>query len=163
MTVQITIDDRVLRDLEKKIADLTAHTVRVGVLSNKGGSSKAVGRDGKATISLTELAAIHEFGSPAAGIPERSFIRSAFPANDAELERVAGVLAHNVIMGRNSVAKALGLLGIWASARVKSNVMSGAHIKPKNADATIAKKGSSRPLVDTGRLVNSVNHLVVRS
>ena len=61
------IDFRAFDDLKRRI-DAGKHTVRVGVPS---GDAEADG------TSVAMIAAVHEYGSPAHGIPERPFLRVA--------------------------------------------------------------------------------------
>jgi hypothetical protein len=151
----VQINDKVWRKLVAKIGkEMATKGVRVGVLAEKGGNED---RDG---ITMIELAAIHEFGSPAAGIPQRSFIKSAF-------EDATAIHAQKIMMGKSIKAviedrltpdQALDLLGLWGVSRIKKGIKKG--IEPANADSTVAKKGSSKPLVDTGRLLNAIAHKV---
>lgn len=155
MSVSIEINDKVWRALVAKIGkQLATSEVRVGVLASEGGNET---RDG---ISMLELAAIHEFGSPAAGIPERSFIRATLEDPTAvHAQRIMmGKAAKAVIEDRLSADQALNLIGLWGVKRIKARIVGG--IDPANAASTIAKKGSSKPLVDTGRLLNAINHEV---
>lgn len=129
--------------------------VKVGVL----GGAKDARQGGE--IGNVELAMIHEFGSPKAGIPERSFIRSTFEMGKAGYVADFRRLLVAVVEGKMTVPRALGLMGLKISSDIKKRVTSGTGIPPPNAPSTIAAKGSSRPLIDTGRLVNSVSHEVV--
>ena len=152
MTVKV--NDKVWRDLKRKLGDAAKRGVRVGVLSNKGGTEQ---NDG---ITMIELAAIHEFGSPAAGIPKRSFLVDTFKGNQRDMQAFTLKLAKGIILNRFSHLKALEMLGLWGVNQIKNRITTGKGIEPKNADATIAKKKSDRPLIDTGRLVNAINHEV---
>ena len=157
MARRVRLDDRALRRLQKRLeASGNAH-VKVGVLGSKGGNAP----HDSSGISLVELAAIHEFGSPAAGIPERSFIRRTFIEKRRELEEVITKLARGVVAGKLDMRRALDILGAWASAEVKKTVTAGAHIPPPLKPATIERKGSDRPLIDTGRLIGAVTWEVV--
>jgi len=164
MTVKV--NDKVWRDLKRKLGKSINRGVRVGVLSSKGADashdSHKASRPGKGSedISMIELAAIHEFGSPAAGIPKRSFLVDTFKGNQREMEAFALKLAKGIILNRFSHLKALEMLGLWGVKQIKNRITSGDGIAPKNADSTIAKKKSDRPLVDTGRLINAINHEV---
>lgn len=128
--------------------------VRVGVLAAHGGDETT-----DSGVTMIELAAIHEFGSPAAGIPARSWIRGAFDSSRVEMVEVTAKIAEKVISGGMSISRGLGLLGVWGVGRIKAHVR--AHVAPPNAASTIERKGSSTPLIDTGRLINSVAHEVV--
>jgi hypothetical protein len=48
------------------------------------------------------------------------------------------------------------VMGSTLANAMKRKIVDGAGVPPPNAPSTVAKKGSSRPLVDTGRLVNAI-------
>jgi hypothetical protein len=122
--------------------------VKAGVLGS------AAPRDG---ISNVDLAMIHEFGAPKAGIPERSFIRSAFDRGRSGYIELLAKFIRRVYERRMTIEQALGLAGLQMATDMKKGVTAGAGIPPPNKEATIKAKGSSRPLVDTGRLVDSIS------
>lgn len=150
-----------LRDLAKNIAQRNNY-VRVGVLGNgpSVAQSKApIPRRRDEEITNVELAVIHEYGAPAANIPERSFIRSTAVVNRATyLAMFRGglpkVLAHKL-----QINTLLGLVGAKMAADMKNTITHG-DLAPL-APSTIERKGSSRPLVDTGQLLNSITWAVV--
>ena len=143
--------------LKVRAEEIASKRVHVGVLATGAGAQRVEGSD----ISVVELAAIHEFGSPAAGIPERSFIRSTLQVHEREaLRHKTAELCRAVILGAMSVDQALNLLGVWATAAIRRSITTG-KITPPLKQATIDRKGSSRPLVDTGQLINSITHEVV--
>ena len=151
-----TVWQRLQRALLLESAAAKESHVKVGVLAQKGGKEAAEGGD----ITMIELAAIHEFGSPAAGIPQRSFIRSTFARdeNHRALKELAAKLTTQVIHGMK-LERALGLMGAWAVARIRETIDQRLTQGPEpqeNAPYTIAKKGSDLPLVDTGRLKQSL-------
>ena len=152
----VIIDDRVFKALKKRLKALGRMGVKVGVLgSGKGGQQHSKG------ITMLELAALQHFGSPANGIPPRPFITEAIKANRKEQARVSAKIAKKVIAGMGN-KMALDVLGVWATGEVKKHVLSGPHMKPKNSDVTVAKKGSNRPLVDKQRMIGSVTHEVIK-
>jgi len=110
---------------------------------------------------MTELAAIHEFGAPQANIPERSFIRRTFVKKQRELSSMTRRLATAWVTRKIELKQALDVLGLWGASKVRDTITQGAGVPPRLEDSTIARKGSSRPLVDTGRLVGSIQHDVV--
>ncbi len=154
--------------------------VRVGVLSNGAHGAairgtKQVGERGTArrlvnqafnvtTIDLVTLAAIHEFGSPAAGIPERSFIRRTLDQKHGEIAALAGKLAKAIVYNKISHASALEILGQFLAAEIKKTIADT--IPPPLKPATIAArkrqfgKASSKPLIATGQLRAAVSHKV---
>lgn len=152
MPTKVEINAKALEALERRIGQ--AYTVKVGVLSNAGNHDH---------ISMVELAAVHEFGSPQNHIPERSFIRATFNEKRSELERFVGAIVKRMFADKNMTPLiALNILGAWMAAQIQNKITQGPHIPPPLKPATVAAKGSSRPLVDTGRLVQSITHEVVK-
>ena len=148
MTGQVKVNDRVWRGVLKRVSEMKRGTVRVGVMGDAGDENG---------VSLAEIAAFHEFGTST--IPERSFLRSTFYGHAAEGLRVmCEKLSKAIVEGKMDEPRALGLLGTWAVAEVKKTIR--ASIAPELAAATIAAKGSSLPLVDTGQLINSITYVV---
>jgi phage gpG-like protein len=138
---------------------LAGKRVKVGVLSTKGGDAK----HGDNLLSIIELAAIHEFGSPAASIPERSFIRATLAKHRGELVAISQKLAQGLLKGKFDADAVLKILGEWAVAKVRAEITTGDGIPPPLKPRTIARKGSSRPLVDTGRLLGAIAYEITAS
>lgn len=160
------LNDKKLQKLTKKLGkELTDRVVKVGILQSAGAGesheSHPAQRPGPGSeISMVELAAIHEFGSPAAGIKARSFIGATFKQKGIMAEKavLSRKIASGILNKKIDIEQGLEILGAWGAARVKKRIEQG--IRPKNRPATIAKKGSSKPLVDTGRLINAVTYKV---
>ena len=100
------------------------------------------------------IAAVHEFGSPSHGIPERPFLRVAVQRNRQKYVRLNRINLVKMLRGQATVDQALGQLGEMAKGDVQTEIRSGvfAPLKP----ATIKRKGSSRPLIDTDQMEQSV-------
>lgn len=122
----------------------------VGITAAKDGRGDEFGN--------VEIGAVHEFGSPSQGIPERSFIRSTVENNATTYRSLAKVLAIRVIEGRLTRRKALGIFGLRVAADIKRTIQAG--IDPPLKDATIERKRSSKQLIDTGQLLGSITHEV---
>jgi hypothetical protein len=142
----VIVKDRGWQKILNLATKLDRAYVKVGVLKGDQVSSG---------FTLVELAATHEFGSPAAGIPERSFIRRTFQEKQSETAAVISKLARQVITDGMPVERALNRLGAWGAAQVKNMITRGS-IRPPLMPSTIARKGSNRPLIDTGRLVGAL-------
>lgn len=134
------------KQLERK-----PHT-KVGVLG------KSAGRQAS-TLDNVGLAVVHEFGVARKGIPSRPFLRSTFDAKKDEWNKLLARLVAKAVVGAVTVQQVLGLLGQRASADVKRRITSGKNFEPLKPE-TIKRKGSSRPLVDTGRLLGSISYEV---
>lgn len=107
-----------------------------------------------------EIGVIHEYGSPANNIPERSMIRQTFRNRREELIRLQAKLARALIEGKITEERAMGLLGAWAAGAIKATITRDGSFAPLKP-ATIARKKSSKPLIETGQLVGSVTFVVV--
>lgn len=142
---RLKADGRDLRALLKG----SAWTIGVGVFS---GAHEPSG------LPMVELAAIHEYGAPAANIPERSFLRAPLrdPKTRARLRTAVKIYIRQMAEKRTTRAKALTSLGEWMVLRVRQAILSGGGVPPPLKPETIARKGSSRPLVDTGALLNAI-------
>lgn len=141
--------------LRERYARVAGKYVAVGVFQ---GSHKRP--DGAADgLSLAELAAIHEFGAPSRNIPERSFIRSGVERKMPELKALVRKLTPLVGARKVPEDRALGLIGTMAVGAVQARF--GADDLAPLQPATIARKGSSRPLIDTGQLRASITWQIV--
>ena len=121
--------------------------VKVGVLSDETETY-----DSGADMLL--VAAANEFGTADGHIPARPFIRGGFDQNQRALGRTVQRLWDQVLAGTLTARQALGLLGEQHQGQVQEYIV--ALQTPANALSTIAKKGSSNPLNDEGRLRNSI-------
>jgi len=142
----------------KAIRDQGAY-VKAGVIGAK--AEEEHGEVNGKPITNTQLAAIHEFGAPSANIPERSFIRATFEANKPKYMSQLRNVVRGVYEGRGTIEAGLKLIGLQIENDMKRRVTTGDGIPPPLKQETIDRKGSSRPLVDTGQLVNSISSAVV--
>lgn len=100
------------------------------------------------------VATIHEFGAPSRGIPARPFMR---PAVDEYGQQWMDLLAQGAKQamatggdGRN----VLELVTLRAAGDVARKIQ--AVTTPPLKPATIKRKGSAKPLVDTGQMIQAV-------
>lgn len=150
-------DDREWQKLLQTVESISARTVKVGVLASQGGNEQHSGSDDGMTV--LDIAAVHEFGSSDGRVPERSYIRLTTAAKAEEAEQVLGKIAAGIVAKKIDVEKGLNMFGAWMSTQIKQTITGGGDIVPlwpELKPATIARKGSDRPLVDTGQLVNSI-------
>ena len=145
--IEVRTKDKGWVEFFRRAREIKDKRVRVGVLSD------AAHGDGE-TITLAELAAVHEFGTKDGRIPERSFLRSTFDDKREEMVRAGEKLMGAVLDGKMDVDRALGLLGAKLASDVKAKITSS--IPPPDKPATVARKGSSTTLIDTGRLRGAV-------
>lgn len=109
-------------------------------------------------IPLAMIAAVHEFGSPEHNIPERSFLRGGIRRGTPKFHAVNVDSLKRVVNGEMTVDQAVNKLGVVAVGEVKREFTVGKFVPLK--PATIKRKGSSRPLVDTGQLRQSITYVL---
>jgi len=107
--------------------------------------------------SIAFYGACNEYGTNK-GIPSRPFMRSSFDENvnaiSADMNTQAGLVAD----GKTTVRNGLATIGMKHQSRVKAKISS--NMSPANKPATIARKKSSKTLIDTGAMRNSIHYIV---
>jgi hypothetical protein len=144
--------------------------LRVGIV----GEQAKVDRGG---LTQAELGAVHEFGSPTAGIPRRSFLKEGVETAEFHAQAVKkfGQVAKAIVSQKVTAEQGLDALGLWAAAQLKIRITKG--LTPANSPTVEARKkgigdrqtANSRsrnkapvPLVDTGSLLNAITHVIVK-
>ena len=148
----VSDDARGWSKLAKELASLDSASVLVGIQGPAGDAAH-----GKSGLTVAEVASIHEFGR---GVPERSFLRATIDINQRRLDSLLLRLAAGVMAGKLTAGHALELMGETAVGMVIERIDD--HIPPPNAPSTIARKGSSTPLIDSAQLKGSITYKVVR-
>lgn len=106
-------------------------------------------------INQAGIAAVHEFGSE--HVPERSFIRSTLTEKDNYAKPLASV-TKKVMKGELGAKEALELVGTKAKGDIQQKIAKG--VGPALDPKTIKRKGSSKQLIDTGQLRQSIDYEV---
>ena len=136
--------NRIMRDLNA----LSKLSVEVGIQADAGSDDEG--------NPIIVRAVANEFGTET--IPERSFVRSAYDENLKEIESTKLRVVEGVKQGKLSPQKAAELLGQLHEGHIKQKIRS--NIQPANAPATIARKGSSSTLVDSGQMAQTIRYVV---
>lgn len=142
--------DRGYRDLMKRIEACKRAAILVGITQGTGAAShEGTGR------SVLDIAMIHEFGL---GVPERSFIRGWFDAFQPTASKQIAALMASVVSGKRTLSQVLELLGVRFVGECQRYMING----PFQAlsPITIRRKGSSKPLIDTGQMKSSVTYRI---
>ena len=84
----------------------------------------------------------------------RRFLRVAIQKNRLKYVRLNRINLVKMMHGQMGMEQALGQLGEMAKGDVQAEIKSGDFTPLK--EATIKRKGSSRPLIDTGQMVQSM-------
>lgn len=105
------------------------------------------------------VAAANEFGTSDGHVPERSFIRSTIDARRSQIGALTSNTLGKVADGKQTAKDAAGVVGLFVENAIKKTIT--VLSDPPNAPSTIARKGSSNPLIDTGQLRQAITHKVV--
>jgi len=124
-------------------------SVDVGILTGEGQHKDS-------DLTVAEIGFYHEFGT--VKTPERSFIRSTINGESKAIKKVARAQYKLVLDGKSTNTKGLGILGAFTAGLIQQKFTSN-DWKP-NSEKTIEDKGSSRPLIDTGQLRQSISFKV---
>lgn len=124
----------------------SGRAVRVGFLE---GSTYPDG------TSVPMVAAVQEFGAPAAGIPSRPFFRNMIaeksPAWSGELGSVLKSANYDTDV-------ALGRMGERIGSQLQRSILDTN--SPALSEQTVARKGFDKPLIDTAQMISSVAYEV---
>ena len=131
--------------------------VDVGVRGESGLEPKKDSDGNKSsTVNLVNVATFHEFGT-SNGLPERSFIRSTVD-DKKNYNQLKTDLMVRLLSLKIKTEKALGILGLTVQKDIRAKIRS--NIPPALSPRTIAAKGSSIALIDTGQLIQGISYLV---
>lgn len=134
--------------------------VFIGFLRSSGLYQRRSGGKSAAPMTMAQLGAIHEFGAPKAHIPERSFMRSAVDQNADKIARLSSQLLVKVLDGSMPRKQALGIIGAFVQGLMRRVITGG--LSPPLSARRVAEKKSSKPLIDTGQLINSIDWELAR-
>lgn len=144
----VRIKDKVTADgkkFEKMLKELAEKEVRVGFQHGK-----ATEEDG---TDICDIAAWNELGT--VHIPARPFLRMSVDDNESKINSFLQSKKKQLASG-TSAEQILKEIGIFQKDLIQEKITEGS-FEP-NAESTVKKKGSSKPLIDTGRMRQSVNY-----
>lgn len=142
VTDRMTADGRKFQEMLK---DLGALEVRVGFQHGK-----ATEEDG---TDVCDVAAWNELGT--VNMPSRPFLRKSVDENEGKINSFLQSKKDDLVSGV-SAEQVLKEIGLFQKDLIQEKITNGSFAP--NAESTVKKKGSSKPLIDTGRMRQSVNY-----
>jgi len=140
------------------------------VVASMGGSSRSGGMSGSGAVTFVTKDNPNAIGVTRPHrikIPERSFIRAPFIANQRTYFRMLRKGSRKVLGGRMTREQVLGLIGEKAKADMQRAIARGIPppIKPGTIRARRKQfgKASSKPLIATGQLRQSITWTITKS
>lgn len=180
LKVKVTYKDHGLERIVKKLGDVGAKSVNVGVVG-----PKAEEPAGRGDITNGENAIIQFYGTK--NIPPRKFLTEPFNTHRGEVVKGLSQVVRDVIGGGGQTVAHLGGGTGAGAARMFRAIVDGVSVdvaldrfgekmvkivqedmlKPggigdPNAPATVEKKGFDHPLLETNGLVDAISHRIVR-
>lgn len=149
--MKITGNKNKLEIFKKLVSSLSKLQVHVGYFDGE--------KNNKNELTLATVAKINEYGSVKAKIPARPFMRMTFRRHDNFKLKFKAALKQT-LNNTNTLTESYSRFGIYAMQSIQKEIMIGEF--RQNADYTIKKKKSSRPLMDTGQLRRAVSWRIVR-
>ena len=132
-----------LEKIKKTLLALKKKELQVGIfpdaIDDKGGR-------------IVDYAIANEYGT--SKIPERPFMRSTADEKQENWSALMDKIVEGVTKGDLEVERKIGLLGEQMVNDIKEKISS--NVPPPLNPATIKRKGSSRTLIDTGNMRNSI-------
>lgn len=162
--LEIVEKDTGYAKLRESLLQLTGGYVKVGFPEGKNpgspgspGKSRKKGKTKKPWDTMSEVARVaawNEFGVPAKNIPSRPFFRNAIDGTREELKNFKTDIYDQFLQKKITAHQALELIGLWMQNKIRESILKGSWTP--NAERTKRQKESSKPLIDTGQLVNSL-------
>jgi hypothetical protein len=112
-------------------------------------------------LDLVQVVIWNEFGTMKNGkpkIPERPAVRQAFDANLDDIIKFCSVNYDLYSLGQIKVDELLNRIGLYMVSLIKNSIRD--FDTPPNAAYTEWKKGFNNPLIDTGQMIQSVQHII---
>lgn len=143
--------------VNKNLAEFARYTILVGLPED---GAKPV--DGG--LTLAQIGALHEFGSDAANIPERKWLRSAIDHFRRPILGRFTKLWKAIMAGRKvDVDQGMNRIGMFGVARIREYIRKiGPATWEPLSPVTIRQKKSDRPLLDTGQLINGITYVLTK-
>lgn len=144
--------DRITADGKKFFAEIE----KLIKLQARVGYQRGKNTESETGADLVDVAAWNELGTK--HIPARPFMRRSVDDNKNAITQMCKTQLSRLTGGDATAEDILNKLGLMQKGLIQKKISDG-DFEP-NADSTRKRKKSSRPLVDTGTLRNSVDFVI---
>jgi hypothetical protein len=149
--------DHGMNNAINQLKALAGFSIKAGILEGSGSV------DG---VDIAEYATWNEFGVPGItqqwAIPPRPFVRGYVDNHGEKINSITDMLVKQVADGKIDAKTAVEKLGKNTKEGIKRYIKTASNHLP-NAEVTVKRKGTSRPLIDTGKMRDAVDYKVVSS
>lgn len=139
--------------IEKELRSLSNSYVDVGII--EGTVTKAQVKEFRFKppgLNMAEIGYVNEYGE--GRIPARPFIRTTTDEQNDTVNRLFENQVTRITELKQTAKGALQVVGVFMEGAIKQKIRS--INSPPNAPSTIAIKGSSKPLIDFGQMIQSI-------
>lgn len=150
--------------MQQAVAELNGKNVQVGVFGEQAWLAGIHEYGCKIEVTDKMRAYLHSQGlhlrnsTKFITIPERAFLRNGYDEGKQAVVEDAEALLSEVLVGNFSSDFFLNQIGQWMVSHIRDYAT--ALDAPENHPFTIARKGSSNPLVDTGDMIEAISYEV---
>lgn len=143
------------KKLKKELEQLKNLQVRIGFQRGK----KMYDNE----TDMCDVALFNELGTSKGTpkeVPSRPFLRQSVDDNSDKINALCKSIMKNVSNGSCTAEEAYKKAGVYIKGLVQEQIKNGEF--EANKPSTIKKKGSDKPLIDTGQMRQSVNFVICK-
>lgn len=144
------------RRFMETLRELAELEVRIGYQREQGAGA-ATDDDDRPRADLVDIAMWNELGT--ANSPSRPFMRDSVDKHIPAINHMLMAQKDDLLHGATA-KEILNTAGLFQQDLIQTEIEQGDFAA--NTDATIRKKGSDKPLIDTGTMKNSVHYYIVK-
>lgn len=143
--------------IQKEVESFKKASVLIGFQEGEVTKKEVKGqREKEGGLSMAQIAAANEFGTKTT--PSRPFMRTSFDENLSKINKLINLQYQQVQDRKKNADQALTAIGVVMVGLIQQKIR--AIVSPPNSPRTIAIKGSSKPLIDFGQMIQSVTYKV---
>lgn len=150
MDYELHVED--FKKLDKELSYLSTHSVRIGFLNDTDKNDNG--------DVILYYALKNEYGSPADNVPSRPFFRTAITKNAKNIEERMNKNMLKVINGKMKGDQALINIGILIKGYIQDSIRNGNW--EKNSKKTLENKRGTKPLIDEGSMLETVDYEIIK-
>lgn len=139
----------------KELRELAELEVRIGYQREQGAGTNT--DDDKPRADLVDIAMWNELGT--VNSPSRPFMRDSVDKHIPAINHMLAAQKDALLEGATA-KDIMNTIGLFQQDLIQTEIEQGDFVA--NAPATIKRKGSDKPLVDTGTMKNSVHYYIVK-
>lgn len=143
-----------LAKIIRETGEMDGAILEVGILAEEGS------RKGDGNLTSAQVGLYMEVGAPKANVDARPWLSTAIDDNQNRINAMIRVTTEAALDGKD-FERRMKLDGERVRTMIQSKIRNGDPKWKPLEDSTIAKKGSTKPLIDTGQLIGSQSYKAI--